>query len=152
MTTETLPGSTANPIASAQEERFAGIRFVLFGDGGIDRDRPVRDLGQASRPPDVSFSTTSNPFHQRRTIMMKSRFWVVGGEYTSCDCETIVQGTERVVGPSKPHGGRAHLAQPLGGSSSPGAGPLHHRPGASDDLERLKRPRLRSTVVPAEGP
>jgi hypothetical protein len=32
-------------------------------------------------------------------IMHKSRFWVVGGEYTSCDCETIVQGTERVVGP-----------------------------------------------------
>ncbi len=31
--------------------------------------------------------------------MNKSRFWVVGGEYTSCDCETIVQGTERVVGP-----------------------------------------------------
>jgi hypothetical protein len=31
-------------------------------------------------------------------IMHKSRFWVVGGEYTSCDCETIVQGTERVVG------------------------------------------------------
>ena len=31
--------------------------------------------------------------------MHKSRFWVVGGEYTSCDCETIVQGTERVVGP-----------------------------------------------------
>ena len=31
--------------------------------------------------------------------MQKSRFWVVGGEYTSCDCETIVQGTERVVGP-----------------------------------------------------
>jgi len=31
--------------------------------------------------------------------MIKSRFWVVGGEYTSCDCETIVQGTERVVGP-----------------------------------------------------
>jgi hypothetical protein len=31
--------------------------------------------------------------------MSKSRFWVVGGEYTSCDCETIIQGTERVVGP-----------------------------------------------------
>lgn len=31
--------------------------------------------------------------------MMKPRFWVVGGEYTSCDCETIVHGTERVVGP-----------------------------------------------------
>jgi len=31
--------------------------------------------------------------------MQKSRFWVVGGEYTSCDCETLVQGTERVVGP-----------------------------------------------------
>ncbi|MET0597454.1 MAG: hypothetical protein ABWZ57_06245 [Mesorhizobium sp.] len=31
--------------------------------------------------------------------MTKSRFWVVGGEYTSCDCDTIVQGTERVVGP-----------------------------------------------------
>ena len=31
--------------------------------------------------------------------MHKSRFWVVGGEYTSCDCETLVQGTERVVGP-----------------------------------------------------
>jgi hypothetical protein len=31
--------------------------------------------------------------------MQKSRFWVVGGEYTSCDCEQLVQGTERVVGP-----------------------------------------------------
>jgi hypothetical protein len=31
--------------------------------------------------------------------MLKSRYWVVGGEYTSCDCETIVQGTERVIGP-----------------------------------------------------
>ncbi len=31
--------------------------------------------------------------------MMKSRFWVVGGEYTSCECETIVQRTERVIGP-----------------------------------------------------
>ena len=31
--------------------------------------------------------------------MHQSRFWVVGGEYTSCNCETIVQGTERVVGP-----------------------------------------------------
>jgi hypothetical protein len=31
--------------------------------------------------------------------MLKSRFWVVGGEYTSCECETIVRGTERVIGP-----------------------------------------------------
>ena len=31
--------------------------------------------------------------------MNSSRFWVVGGEYTSCDCNTIVHGTERVVGP-----------------------------------------------------
>ncbi len=31
--------------------------------------------------------------------MLKSRYWVVGGEYTSCDCETIVKGTERVIGP-----------------------------------------------------
>jgi hypothetical protein len=31
--------------------------------------------------------------------MQTSRFWVVGGEYTSCDCNTIVQGTERVIGP-----------------------------------------------------
>ena len=31
--------------------------------------------------------------------MNSSRFWVVGGEYTSCDCEKIVQGTERVIGP-----------------------------------------------------
>jgi hypothetical protein len=31
--------------------------------------------------------------------MQKSRFWVVGGEYTSCECESLVQGTERVVGP-----------------------------------------------------
>lgn len=31
--------------------------------------------------------------------MQKARFWVVGGEFTSCDCETIVKGTERVVGP-----------------------------------------------------
>ena len=31
--------------------------------------------------------------------MQNSRFWVVGGEYTSCDFSTLVQGTERVVGP-----------------------------------------------------
>jgi hypothetical protein len=31
--------------------------------------------------------------------MHHSRFWVVGGEYTSCDFETLIQGTERVVGP-----------------------------------------------------
>lgn len=31
--------------------------------------------------------------------MQKSRFWVVGGEYTSTDFETLIQGTERVVGP-----------------------------------------------------
>ena len=31
--------------------------------------------------------------------MHKASFWVVGGEYTSCECETLVQGTERVVGP-----------------------------------------------------
>ena len=31
--------------------------------------------------------------------MQKSRFWVVGGEYTTTDFETLIQGTERVVGP-----------------------------------------------------
>ncbi|GEO16410.1 DUF4170 domain-containing protein [Microvirga aerophila] len=31
--------------------------------------------------------------------MNKTRFWVVGGEYTSCDCDTLISGTERVVGP-----------------------------------------------------
>lgn len=31
--------------------------------------------------------------------MQKSRYWVVGGEYTSTDFETLIQGTERVVGP-----------------------------------------------------
>jgi len=31
--------------------------------------------------------------------MQKIRFWVVGGEYTSCECESLIQGTERVVGP-----------------------------------------------------
>ena len=31
--------------------------------------------------------------------MTKSRFWVVGGEYTYCEFETLVQGTERVVVP-----------------------------------------------------
>jgi hypothetical protein len=31
--------------------------------------------------------------------MNKTRFWVVGGEYTSCDCNTLISGTERVVGP-----------------------------------------------------
>jgi hypothetical protein len=31
--------------------------------------------------------------------MHNSRFWVVGGEYTSTDFETLIHGTERVVGP-----------------------------------------------------
>jgi hypothetical protein len=31
--------------------------------------------------------------------MHKARFWVVGGEYTSCEFETLIQGTERVIGP-----------------------------------------------------
>jgi len=31
--------------------------------------------------------------------MNKSRFWVVGGEYTSCEFEALIEGTERVVGP-----------------------------------------------------
>ncbi|MCB8819031.1 DUF4170 domain-containing protein [Microvirga rosea] len=31
--------------------------------------------------------------------MQKNRYWVVGGEYTSTDFETLIQGTERVVGP-----------------------------------------------------
>lgn len=31
--------------------------------------------------------------------MQKTRFWVVGGEFTSCECEALVHGTERVVGP-----------------------------------------------------
>ncbi|MBM6593697.1 DUF4170 domain-containing protein [Microvirga pudoricolor] len=31
--------------------------------------------------------------------MQISRFWVVGGEYTSTDFDTLIDGTERVVGP-----------------------------------------------------
>ncbi|NIX75301.1 DUF4170 domain-containing protein [Microvirga terricola] len=31
--------------------------------------------------------------------MNQSRFWVVGGEYTSTDFETLIKGTERIAGP-----------------------------------------------------
>jgi hypothetical protein len=28
-----------------------------------------------------------------------SRYWVVGGEYTCCEFESLIRGTERLVGP-----------------------------------------------------
>ena len=34
-----------------------------------------------------------------RTNMKRSQYWVVGGEYTSIEFETLVDGTQRVVGP-----------------------------------------------------
>lgn len=36
--------------------------------------------------------------------MNKIRYWVVGGEYTSTDFESLIQGTERVVGPFETRG------------------------------------------------
>lgn len=31
--------------------------------------------------------------------MQNSRFWIVGGEFTSTDFNQVVEGTEQVVGP-----------------------------------------------------
>lgn len=31
--------------------------------------------------------------------MQNSRFWIVGGEFTSTDFSQVVEGTEQVVGP-----------------------------------------------------
>ena len=31
--------------------------------------------------------------------MQTSRYWVVGGEFTSTDFQTLIDGTQRVVGP-----------------------------------------------------
>lgn len=32
-------------------------------------------------------------------MMQNSRFWIVGGEYASTAFETVIAGTERVLGP-----------------------------------------------------
>jgi hypothetical protein len=32
-------------------------------------------------------------------MMNGSRYWVVGGEYTCCEFENLIQGTEKLVGP-----------------------------------------------------
>lgn len=32
-------------------------------------------------------------------MMNASRYWVVGGEYTCCTFEILIQGTEKLVGP-----------------------------------------------------
>lgn len=53
--------------------------------------------------------------------MNKPRFWVVGGEYTSCDCETIVQGTERVVGPFESRSDAEHTWRTLSEDHRPQA-------------------------------
>jgi hypothetical protein len=32
-------------------------------------------------------------------MMNGSRYWVVGGEYTCCEFEILIQGTEKLIGP-----------------------------------------------------
>ena len=65
----------------------------------FDRNRAIPPDAEASRG-----GVNPKPSIRRRKTMQQAQFWVIGGEYTSTEFETLIRGTERLVGPFESKG------------------------------------------------